>query len=146
MGNIFNDDFREFIELLNLHQAEYILVGGYAVILHGYPRSTGDMDIWVNASIENYKKLTSAFFDFKMPIMELADFLNSENEVFSYGRPPLGIDILTNCKGLEFQDSIKEASFVDVESLKVNLISYAHLIKAKKAAGRYKDLNDLDHL
>lgn len=78
--------------------------------------------------------------------MKLEDFLNSENEVFSYGRPPVGIDILTHCKGLEFHDSIKEFSLVDVEGLKVNLISYAHLIKAKKAAGRYKDLNDLDHL
>nr|MBC7612514.1 hypothetical protein [Pseudopedobacter sp.] len=146
MGNIFNDDFREFIELLNLHQVEYILVGGYSVILHGYPRSTGDMDIWVNKSNENFNKLKSAFSDFKMPIMKLEDFLNSENEVFSYGRPPVGIDILTHCKGLEFQDSIKESSFVDVEGLKVNLISYSHLIKAKKAAGRYKDLNDLDHL
>ena len=146
MGNIFNEDFREFIELLNLHQVEYILVGGYSVILHGYPRSTGDMDIWVNKSKENFYKLESAFLDFKMPMMKLEDFLNSENDVFTYGRPPLAIDILTHCKGLEFSETYKESNLIEVEGLKVNLISYHHLIQAKKASGRYKDLNDLDHL
>ena len=146
MGNIFNDDFKEFVELLNKHLVEYILIGGYSVILHGYPRSTGDMDIWVSKTTENYINLQQTFADFGMPIMALNDFLNAENEVFSYGRPPLGIDILTNCKGLEFKETHKEASLIDVGGLKVNLISYHHLIQAKKAAGRYKDLNDLDHL
>lgn len=104
------------------------------------------MDIWVNQSNENYNKLKSAFSDFKMPIMKLEDFLNSDNEVFSYGRPPLAIDILTNCKGLAFSETYIESSLVAIEGLEVNLISYRHLIQAKKASGRYKDLNDLDHL
>jgi hypothetical protein len=146
MGNIFNDDFREFIEILNSNQVEYILVGGYSVILHGYPRSTGDMDIWVNQTDSNYKRLKTSFLVFGLPIMPLADFTDIKNDVFSYGRPPFGIDIMTKCKGLMFDESIQKATMVDVEGLQVNLISYHDLITAKKAAGRYKDLNDLEHL
>ncbi len=146
MGNIFNDDFREFIEALNLNKVEYILVGGYSVILHGYPRSTGDMDIWVNRSKINYKNIKTAFLLFGLPVMPLNDFMSIENEVFSYGKPPYGIDLMTSCKGLVFTESIKDSNIVDIEGLDVTLISYQDLIKAKKAAGRYKDLNDLEHL
>lgn len=146
MANIFNEDFKEFIEILNISEVKYILVGGYSVILHGYPRSTGDMDIWVETSEENYLKLKTAFLLFGMPIMEKSDFLNSDMDVFSYGRPPLGIDILTSCKGLEFNLALQDSKFIEVEGLSINLISYHHLIEAKKAAGRYKDLNDLEHL
>lgn len=146
MANIFNDDFREFIALLNKRKVEYILVGGYSVILHGYPRSTGDMDIWVNPSPDNFLKLKKVFFDFGLPIMNEQDFLNDHSDVFSYGRPPLAIDILTKCKGLNFKESIAQAKLVNVEGLDVILISYNHLIQAKKASGRYKDLNDLEHL
>ena len=146
MGNIFNDDFREFIETLNNNKVDYILVGGYSVILHGYPRSTGDMDIWVERNEANHKKLKVAFLLFGLPIMPLNDFMNMDNDVFSYGRPPFGIDLMTSCKGLTFSESIKDAKVVNVEGLNVNLISYQDLLTAKKAAGRYKDLNDLEHL
>lgn len=62
MGNIFNNDFRDFINALNHYEVKYILVGGYSVILHGYSRTTGDLDIWVNKTIENYERLKSAFY------------------------------------------------------------------------------------
>ena len=70
MGNIFNTDFVEFINSLNNHQVEYLLVGGYSVIIHGYPRTTGDLDIWVNQTTENYGRLKLAFGEFGLPIME----------------------------------------------------------------------------
>lgn len=146
MANIFNDDFREFITLLNENKVEYILVGGYSVILHGYPRSTGDMDIWVNPSHDNFLKLKKSFFDFGLPIMDEQEFLNHHTDVFSYGKPPLAIDILTKCKGLDFEECITQAKIVNVEDFNVNLIAYNHLIQAKKASGRHKDLNDLEHL
>ena len=66
--NIFNEDFCDFIQSLNKFNVEYILVGGYAVIIRGYSRSTGDMDIWVNKTDENYQKLLSAITDFGLPI------------------------------------------------------------------------------
>lgn len=104
------------------------------------------MDIWVNRNENNYKRVKMAFLLFGLPIMPLIDFMNTENDVFSYGKPPYGIDLMTKCKGLVFDESIKEANMVDVDGLKVNLISYQDLIKAKKASERYKDLNDLEHL
>jgi hypothetical protein len=61
MGNIFKEDFREFIDALNINGVRYILVGGYSVILHGHSRTTGDMDIWVDRTLENYKKIISFF-------------------------------------------------------------------------------------
>ena len=102
MGNIFNDDFRDFIKSLNGYNVDYILVGGYAVILHGYRRTTGDMDIWVRNTQENYEKLLKAFLEFGLPIkdMTLENFLNSNKmDVFSYGRPPVSIEIMTALKG-----------------------------------------------
>lgn len=97
MAAIFNDDFRNFIQALNNNNVEYILVGGYAVILHGYRRATGDMDIWVNRTKENYSKLTGAFLQFGLPVFDMTEekFLNADTaDVFSYGRPPVSIDII----------------------------------------------------
>ena len=101
MAAIFNDDFRDFIRALNNNNVEYILVGGYAVILHGYRRVTGDMDIWVNRTKENYSKLTNAFLQFGLAVFDMTEekFLNADTaDVFSYGRPPVSIDIITKLK------------------------------------------------
>ena len=105
MGNIFNDDFRDFIQALNNQDVEYILVGGYAVILHGYRRATGDMDVWVKATEQNYTKLILAFRQFGLPVfgMTRERFLSiDEVDVFSFGRHPVSIDIITKLKGVDF--------------------------------------------
>ena len=97
MGNIFYPDFREFLIALNANHVRYLLVGGYAVIFHGYSRTTGDMDIWIDPTKENYSKLVLAFKDFKMSIfdMTLENFLSVDRfEVFRYGRKPVAIYIL----------------------------------------------------
>ena len=73
MANVLNADFTEFIDSLNHKQVEYILVGGYAVIYHGYNRTTGDLDIWVNPTAANYKKLQEAFHLFKMPVFDMTE-------------------------------------------------------------------------
>ena len=149
MGNIFNEDFQNFISALNNNEVEYILVGGYSVILHGYSRTTGDLDIWVNKEKENYFKLVKAFEEFKMPVFDMTEdnFLNNrELNVFTFGRPPSGIDIMTNVKGLIFDESFKVSQIVEVENLKVRLIHLNQLLQAKKAAGRHKDLDDIENL
>ncbi len=105
MGNIFNQDFLDFIITLEKFDARYILVGGYSVILHGYPRTTGDLDIWVDQTKENYRLLTQAFSEFGLPVMSENEFLNPANEVFTYGRPPIAIDLMTTCKGLLFKEA-----------------------------------------
>ena len=149
MGNIFNTDFREFIISLNEAEVEYILVGGYAVILHGYHRTTGDLDIWINPTRENYHKMIRAFSKFGLPtsLISEKDFLsNDEVDVFTFGRPPVSIDIMTHVKGLDFKDSYRMSIINETEGFKIRLINYLHLIKAKKAANRYRDLSDIERL
>ena len=72
MGNIFNEDFRDFLTALNYNGVRYILVGGFSVILHGYSRTTGDMDIWVERTSINYKSLKAAFLEFGMPVFGIS--------------------------------------------------------------------------
>ena len=149
MSNIFNDDFRDFIQALNKHDVQYILVGGYAVILHGYRRATGDMDIWVHRTKENYSKITRAFAEFGLPLfdMTLQKFLDPDTaDVFSFGRPPISIDIITKLKGVEFDDAFAQAQFFNEDGLKIRFIHLDNLIQAKKAAGRHKDLDDIEKL
>lgn len=149
MGTIFNDDFREFIQAMNNHDVEYILVGGYAVILHGYRRVTGDMDIWVNRTRENYLKLTHAFQAFGLPLFDMTEskFLDVDAaDVFSYGRPPVSIDIITKLKGVDFDDAYPQAQIFNEEGLMIRFLHLNNLIEAKKAAGRHKDLDDIEKL
>lgn len=149
MSNILNDDFREFLKCLNKESVEYILVGGYAVIFHGYTRTTGDLDIWVNKTLENYKKLKNAFLDFGMPVFDMTEdnFLYNPNiDVFTFGRPPVCIDIMNQIKGLEFEDCYKKTDLINVQNIKVRLINLSDLLIAKKASNRPKDQDDRDHL
>jgi hypothetical protein len=149
MGTIFNDDFRDFIQALNNHDVEYILVGGYAVILHGYRRVTGDLDIWVNRTKENYKKIVAAFHEFNLPTFDMTEqrFLDPDTaDVFSYGRPPVSIDIITKLKGVTFNDALTQAQIFNEEGLMIRFIHLNNLIEAKKAAGRHKDLDDIEKL
>lgn len=149
MADIFNPDFQDFLRALRRWQVEYILVGGYSVILHGYFRTTGDLDIWVNRTAENYRKLTRAFFEFGMPVFDMTEVNFLENpafDVFTFGRPPVSIDIITSLKGLSFSESYDRANDTQVEGLTVRLIDFEDLLAAKRAAGRPRDLNDLENL
>jgi predicted nucleotidyltransferase len=149
MGNIFNSDFRDFLLALNNSKVEYLIIGGYAVILHGYSRTTGDLDIWVNCTTANYNRLKSAFAEFKMPLlgMSLEKFLDIKNyDVFTYGRSPVSIDIMTAAKGLLFAESFAQAKKMKVDDIEVYLVDYRDLITAKKASARLKDLDDINNL
>lgn len=149
MANVFNQDFRDFLQALRNQQVRYILVGGYSVILHGYSRTTGDMDVWVEKTLENYTKLTKAFYEFGMSVFDMTsdNFLyNSDFDVFTFGRQPVAIDIITSLKGLEFGSAYEQANDVDIEGLSIRLIHYNDLMKAKQAAGRPRDIDDIDHL
>lgn len=149
-SEIFFQDFLEFLRALNEHEVAYLLVGGYAVILHGYPRTTGDLDVWVQPTEENYRKLTAAFQDFGMPVFDMTpeNFLDTSGfDVFTFGTPPISIDIMTQVKGLEFEEVFPKAGTVTVDGdLSVRLISLEDLLKAKRASGRSKDFNDIRHL
>jgi hypothetical protein len=149
MGNIFNQDFRDFISALNEEEVRYILVGGYSVILHGYSRTTGDMDLWVERSSENYQKIKRAFAVFGMPVFDMTEenFLSHPVwDVFTFGLPPVAIDIMVKLEGMDFAEAFSRSVFFKEDNLEIRTIHRNDLIAAKKLAGRAKDQNDLENL
>lgn len=144
-----NPDFKDFIVCFNEAQVDYLIVGGYAVIYYGSSRTTGDIDIWVKKSKDNYSKITRAFRQFGMPVFDMTEdnFLNNVGmDVFSYGNPPVSIDILTNVKGLTYGEASLHAIDAVWDDVPVKVIELRDLIKAKKAAGRHKDLDDIENI
>ncbi|HOS47291.1 MAG TPA: hypothetical protein PLG57_01585 [Bacteroidia bacterium] len=149
MANILNEDFVDFLEAFNKFDVEYILVGGYAVIFHGYNRTTGDLDVWVKKTPGNFQKIKKAFFDFGMSLFNLDEklFLNTNiNDVFTFGRPPVCIDVLTSVKGLEFNEAFENSKVVEFDKVLVRMIDFRDLMSAKRAANRTKDQDDIEHL
>lgn len=149
MGNIFNSDFRDFIAALNHNQVRYILVGDYSVILHGYSRTTGDMDLWVERTKDNYLKIKDAFEEFGMPVFDMTEenFLHHPNwDVFTFGIPPVAIDLMIGLEGFNFQEIFDRSVIFKDDELNIRVIHKNDLIAAKKKAGRSKDLDDLENL
>ena len=146
MANLFNKDFQDFIQVLNKNEVKYILVGGYAVILHGYIRSTADMDIWVNKTAVNYRKLRKALKEFGAPSFSQNEFLGDEFNVWGIGREPNRIEIMNEVKGLTFDIAYQESAIYQQENLNIRFINFKNLLDAKNAAGRFKDKNDIEQL
>ena len=149
MANIFNNDFRDFISALNNQSVKYILVGGYSVILHGYPRTTGDMDIWVERTSENYQKIKNAFQQFRMPVfdMTLDNFLSHPNwDVFTFGTPPVAIDLMVQVEGLDFALAYEKSIYFEDDGLSIRTIHKTDLIQTKQVVNRPKDQDDLLNL
>ncbi|MFA6262301.1 MAG: hypothetical protein WC760_12590 [Bacteroidia bacterium] len=144
---MFNQDFKEFVELLIRNKAEYLIVGGYAVGVHGHPRYTGDLDIWLNPTPENAEKILKCVneFGFSSYGLTKSDFMK-EGNVIQLGYPPLRIDLLSQIDGVVFSECFKNRMEVEIDSLVVNFIGYADLLKNKKESGRLRDMDDLDHL
>jgi len=140
-------DFREFLQLLNSRGVEYLLIGGYAVGFYGYPRTTGDMDIWVASHPANADRLVGVLREFGFGVPELSPqlFLR-ENQVVRMGVPPFRIEVLTTISGVSFDECYRERVQRTVDGVELHLISLHHLKANKKASGRHKDLDDLEHL
>ena len=144
---MFSQDFKELVELLIKHEVDYLIVGGYAVGIHGYPRYTGDLDIWLHNTPENANKILKAVneFGFSSYGLTAADFTKPEN-IIQLGYPPLRIDLLTHIDGVSFDECFPNRKEVVIEKLKVNFISYHDLLKNKKASGRNRDKDDIENL
>ena len=98
-------DFKEFLRLLNSEQVEYLLVGGYAVGFYGFPRTTGDMDIWLAATVQNAERVVRVLRSFGFSQKSIpAESLLQPNQVLRMGVPPLRIELLTSVSGLAFDD------------------------------------------
>ena len=140
-------DFKDFLRLLNSHSVRYLLVGGYAVGYHGYPRATGDMDIWIEMSESNSKNVASAFRDFGMPDEAISESLFLEkNKVIRMGVPPVRLEVITSASGVTFNECYFNREVIEIDGILINFISLQDLKKNKLAAGRHKDMEDLEHL
>lgn len=140
-------DFKEFLKLLNAHQVEYLLIGGYAVGYHGYPRSTVDMDIWIAMHLDNADRIVAVLKEFGFDPPELSpELFLKEWQIIRLGVPPVRIEIATTISGVNFSECYAERVSDILDGVEVNLISLKHIKANKKASGRHQDLADLENL
>ena len=141
------EDFKEFLRLLQASEAEYLLVGGYAVGFYGYPRPTGDMDIWISNSSENASRLLKVFndFGFDSPDLTAASFCKPKS-IVRVGIAPFKIEVITHIDGVRFEECFPRRKKAEIDGCVVNIIDLSDLLTNKKASARPKDLDDLIEL
>jgi predicted nucleotidyltransferase len=137
-------DFLDFIESLNKYKAAYVLVGGYAAIINGHNRTTGDLDIFVERTEENAIKVISAIEDFGFGSIgfTVKDVLD-ENGFMRMGVEPLRIDVLNSLPAVTFEEVYQQSEEYEDEGVKMKVIHINHLIANKRAVGRPKDMADV---
>ena len=142
-----NQDFKEFIASLNDNGVHYLVVGGYAVALHGYPRYTKDLDIWVEMTSGNASNILKALNQFGFGSLEIdASDFTMPDRMLQLGYPPGRIDILTTLPGVEFAECYPARTVVEIDGVLVNFIDLENLKKNKTATGSHQDLADLENL
>jgi len=140
-------DFKEFLKLLKEHEVRYLLIGGYAVGFHGYPRATADMDIWVAIHPENANKIVTVLKEFGFDLPELSpNLFLQEKQIIRMGVPPVKLEISTSISGVEFDACYEKRIVAELDGVEVNLIGLNDLKVNKKASGRSKDITDLENL
>jgi predicted nucleotidyltransferase len=142
-----NSDFKELLSIFNTNHVKYLIIGGYAVSEYAEPRYTKDLDIWVEASIENGEKVYKSLKEFKAPLFELTqkDF-SEEGSFYQMGRPPVRVDILMSIEGRSFTEAWQNRQIIDFFGIQANFVSLEDLIGLKKLAGRPQDLADVENL
>jgi hypothetical protein len=142
-----NKDYKEMLQILLEDKVKFLVVGAYAMGAHGYPRATGDLDIWVEATNENSKKLYSCLAKFGSPLSELTKETFCEKDIiFQIGVSPRRIDIITHIDGVDFTKAYETKDIIEIEGLKIPFLSKENLIKNKRATGRERDKLDADYL
>lgn len=140
-------DFKEFLQLLNANDVEYLLIGGYAVSFHGYPRVTSDMDVWIATSPNNAERLVTTLKEFgfgsTQPTLEM--FLKPDS-IIRMGVKPFLIEVCTTISGVDFSECYAARTQAEIEGVTVPMINAAHLKINKAASGRSKDIADLENL
>lgn len=140
-------DFKEFLRLLNGHNVEYLMIGGFAVAHHGHRRVTDDLDIWVSTSAENEPKVKAVLREFGFDPSRLATgFLRDPDNIIRMGYPPFRIEVHTGIAGVTFEDCARRAVEFEIDDVRIRCIGRDDLIRNKRAAGRHKDLDDANVL
>ncbi len=141
------DKYLNFVHLLNEANVEYVVLGGHAVIAHGYLRTTGDIDIFISSTEENAKRIIMA--------LERLGYINGEFEIKDFTQRPSYIsisrydgyiDVMNETPDIEFDECYEKRLILDIHGIEVSFINIVDLIRNKKAIGRPKDLDDIDNL
>ena len=142
-----NPDFRDMLSALCDVQAEFLVVGAYAMSAHGVPRSTGDIDIWVNPTVENSLRVRQALWRFGAPLSGCSpnDF-RQPDQVFQIGIAPRRIDLLTSIDGVNFEEAFPRSIAADIDGLPIPVLGPADLVRNKQACGRTKAPADVELL
>jgi hypothetical protein len=144
---VLNSDYKDMLQVLLDNGVKFLLVGAYAMGAHGYPRATGDIDIWVEPSPDNSKRVYHALAQFGAPLHEVdeATFVKP-GVVFQIGIAPRRIDIMSAISGVEFDEAYQHRQTVEIEGMAIPLLSYDDLVRNKRATGRDRDGLDADRL
>jgi predicted nucleotidyltransferase len=143
----FPQDFSGFLKLPNAHHVEYLLIGGFAVAIHGYPRATAVMDVWVARNRANAERIVSCLREFGFDTPDLVPELFEDPErIIRMGEAPLRIEILTDIDGVTFDDCYARANEQIIDGSPVPVISLHDLKVNKRDSGRSKDRDDLENL
>jgi predicted nucleotidyltransferase len=144
---VLNQDFKEFIQSLNDNHVRYLVVGGYAVALHGHPRYTKDLDIWIEMTLVNAQNIVKALDEFGFTSLNLKenDFL-VDDQIIQLGYAPSRIDILSTLPGVDFKRCYETRIQVEIDGVQVYFIDLDNLRKNKRSSGRLQDLADLESL
>lgn len=144
---VLNQDFKEFIESLNDNNVRYLIIGGYAVAFHGYPRYTKDLDVWIQLDRENAANVVKALdqFGFSSLGLGVGDFLEPDT-IIQLGYPPSRINLVIGIKDMDFDRCYATKISVEIEGVTMHYIDLENLRKNKRSAGRLQDLADLENL
>jgi len=144
---VLNSDYKDMLQALLDHGVKFLLVGAYAMGVHGYPRATGDIDIWVEPSSENSARVYRSMAAFGAPLHEIDEAtFATPGVVFQIGIAPRRIDIITTISGIRFDEAYQQRQVVEIEGLSIPILSLGDLIRNKRATGRDKDRLDADQL
>ena len=139
------EDFKDFISFLNKNSVKYLLLGGWAVGIYGYPRATGDIDVLIAIDDDNLNKLLKALNEFGSPPIDKEHFKIIGN-IFMMGASPIKIDVINQASGIDFEECYSRKNIINVDGIEISLISKKDLIKNKKSSGRAKDIADVESL
>lgn len=147
--NIFIESHQNLLKSLNKHDVAFILIGGYAVIYHGYKRTTGDMDLWFEPTNENKLKLVSVLKEFEFEEVGINHILSLDftNQLaFHFWEEPERVDCLTYISNVSFNEASQQKIIADIEGIQVPVIHYNHLVLSKISSNRLKDKADIEEL
>jgi hypothetical protein len=140
-------DFSAFVDACAEHGVRCMVVGGYALAAHGFPRNTKDLDVWVEPTVPNAERLLEALRSFGFGSLDLGvDDFAEPGHVVQLGYPPVRIDLLTSIDGVAFADAYARSAVVAVDGSQVRVISRDDLVANKRASGRLQDLADVERL